>query len=367
MMARTVMRSGRIAPRRSVALFALLAIAMVIASYVFVIVLAAACAYLPYWIIENAEHAPGQILLLLLGGIVIAGAMLWSLVPRRDTFEPPGPLLQRTSHPRLFAELDDIAGSLNEALPGEVYLIGQVNAFVADRGGILGFGSRRIMAVGLPLLSVLNISEFRGVVAHEFGHYYSGDTSIGPWVYKTQAAMIRTFQSIGSLQGIRVGAIQLMYGLISFLIKQYFVGFLRVINFVSRKKEHRADELACLVAGSAACIQGMRKIHGGGMAWMPYWNSEVLPVLEQGCRPDIADGFARFLAAPEIAAQVMRGIEREIAEGKTNPYDTHPPLRDRIAAIERLRIGAAGENLEPALSLLSVPDTVELQLLRFIN
>jgi hypothetical protein len=194
---------------------------------------------------------------------------------------------------------------------------------------------------------------------------YSGDTSIGPWVYKTQAAMIRTFQSIGSLQGIRVGAIQLMYGLISFLPKQYFVGFLRVVNFVSRKKEHRADELACLVAGSAACIQGMRKIHGGGMAWMPYWNSEVLPVLEQGCRPDIADGFARFLAAPEIAAQVTEGIASEIAEGKTNPYDTHPPLRDRIAAIERLRIGAAGENSEPAL--LSVPDTVELQFLKFIN
>ena len=53
-----------------------------------------------------------------------------------------------------------------------------------------------------------------------------------------------------------------------------------MVNFVSRKKEHRADELACLVAGSA-CIQGVRKIHGGGMAWMPYWNSEVRPVLER--------------------------------------------------------------------------------------
>jgi len=368
MMARNSMREKiAITPRRSVALYALLSIAMVIVSYIFVIALAAACVYLPYLIVQSVEHPQAQLAILFLGGILIAGAMLWSLVPRREKFEPPGTPLDRDTHPLLFAELDDIAGSLNEALPGEVYLIGQVNAFVADRGGILGFGSRRIMAVGLPLLSVLNISEFRGVVAHEFGHYYSGDTSIGPWVYKTQAAMIRTFQSIGSLQGIRVGAIQLMYGLISFLIKRYFVGFLRVVNFVSRKKEHRADELACLVAGSAACIQGMRKIHGGGMAWMPYWNSEVLPVLEQGCRPDIADGFARFLAAPEIAAQVTEGIENEIAEGKTNPYDTHPPLRDRIAAIERLRIGAAGENLEPALSLLSVPDTVELQLLRFIN
>ena len=356
-----------ITPRRSVALFALLSIAMVIFSYILVIVLAAACVYLPYLIIANMEHPNAQIAILFLAGVVVAVAMLWSLVPRREKFEVPGPLLERDSHPRLFAELDDIAASLNEPLPGEVYLIGQVNAFVADRGGILGFGSHRIMAIGLPLLSTLNVSEFRSVVAHEFGHYYSGDTSIGPWVYKTQMAMIRTFQSIGSLEEIRVGAVQLMYGVVSFVLKQYFVGFLRVVNFVSRRKEHRADELACLVAGSAACMRGMRKIHGSAMAWVPYWNSEVAPVLNQGCKPDIADGFARFLAAPEIAAQVEQGVEREIAEGKTQPYDTHPPLRDRIAAIERLSIAAAEENAEPALSLLGAPETVELQFLKFNN
>ncbi len=170
-------------------------------------------------VLQSVEHPQVQLAILFLGGILVAGAMLWSLVPRREKLEPPGTPLDRDTHPLLFAELDDIAASLNEPLPGEVYLIGQVKAFVADRGGILGFGSRRIMAVGLPLLSVLNISEFRGLVAHEFGHYYSGDTSIGPWVYKTQAAIIRSFQSIGSLQGIRIGAIQLMYGLISFLLK----------------------------------------------------------------------------------------------------------------------------------------------------
>jgi heat shock protein HtpX len=368
MMARNSMREKlAITPRPSVALYALLSIAMVIVSYILVIVLAAGCVYLPYLVLQSVEHPQVQLAILFLGGILVAGAMLWSLVPRREKVELPGTLLERDSQPALFAELDDIAASLNEPLPGEVYLIGQVNAFVVDRGGILGFGSRRIMAVGLPLLSVLNISEFRGVVAHEFAHFYSGDTSIGPWLYKTQAAMIRTFQSIGSLQGIRVGAIQLMYGLISFVLKQYFVGFLRVVNFVSRKKEHRADELACLVAGSAACIRGMRKVHGSSMAWMPYWNSEVLPVLEQGCRPDIADGFARFLSAPEISAQVMQGIEKEIAEGKTNPYDTHPPLRDRIAAIERLSIAAAEENSQPALALLGAPEKVELQFLKFIN
>jgi len=362
------MRSGRIAPRRSVALFALLAIAMVIASYVFVIVLAAACVYLPYWIIENAEHAPGQILLLLLGGIVIAGAMLWSLVPRRDTFEPPGPLLQRTSHPRLFAELDDIAASLNEPLPREVYLIGQVNAFVADRGGILGFGSRRIMAIGLPLLSILAISEFRGVLAHEFAHYYSGDTKLGPFVYKTQSAMIRTFQNIGSIHELgRIAIISLLYSAVTVVLKHYFILFLRVTNFVSRKKEYRADELACLVAGAAPFIQGLRKIHGAGMAWPAYWNTEVVPVLSQSCMPALADGFARFLVAPDIAAQVAQGIAKEIEEGKIDPYDTHPSLRDRIAAIEQLTVAPSEENSALALSLLDSPDAAELQFLAFVN
>jgi Zn-dependent protease with chaperone function len=356
------------APRRSVALFALLAIAMVIASYVIVIILAVACIYLPYWIIENAEHAPGQILLLLLGGVVIAGAMLWSLIPRRDRFEPPGPLLERTSHPRLFAELDNIAASLNEPLPLEVYLIGQVNAFVADRGGILGFGSRRIMAIGLPLLSILTISEFRGVLAHEFAHYYSGDTKLGPFVYKTQSAMIRTFQNIGSIQELnRIAVISLLYSGVAFVLKHYFILFLRVTNFISRKKEYRADELACFVAGVEPLIQGLRRIHGAAMAWPTYWNTEVVPVLNQSCMSAFADGFARFLVVPEIALQVAEVIGKEMEEGKIDPYDTHPPLRDRIAAIEQLTVIANDQNSALALSLLDSPEDAELQFIAFVN
>ncbi len=98
-------------------------------------------------VLQSVEHPQVQLAILFLGGILVAGAMLWSLVPRREKFEPPGTPLDRDT--LLFAELDDIADSHNEPLPSEVYRIGQVNAFVADRGGILGFGSRRIIAVGL--------------------------------------------------------------------------------------------------------------------------------------------------------------------------------------------------------------------------
>jgi heat shock protein HtpX len=358
----------KIAPRRSVGLFALLAITMVVVSYVVIVLLAVACVYLPCLAFTSMEHPPAQLGLLVLGGIIVGATILWSLVPRREKFEVPGLRLEPSAHPRLFAELNAIAISLNEPLPREVYLVGQVNAFVADRGGIMGFGSRRVMGIGLPLLSSLTVSEMRAVLAHEFAHYYSGDTRMGPWVYKTQSAMIRAFRNIGSLREFgRIAALQFMNMVATFILKSYFIFFLRVINFVSRNKEYRADELACLVAGAEPLVKGLRKIHGAAMAWGPYWNSEVVPVLNQGCMPAIAEGFSRFLAAPQIELQVTKGIEREIAEGKTEPYDTHPPLRDRITAIEKLEAEPGENDQELAMTLLEEPKSAELQFLELMN
>jgi hypothetical protein len=138
-----------IRPRRSMILFAVLAIVMVIVSYVIIVLLAGMCVYLPYLLVSRSESGSGQVLLLFLFGIAVAGAMLWSLVPRPDRFSAPGPLLQPADHPRLFRELEQIAGALGERLPSEVYLIGDVNAWVADRGGLMGVGSSGITTAAI--------------------------------------------------------------------------------------------------------------------------------------------------------------------------------------------------------------------------
>lgn len=347
--------------------FAFLSIFMVVASYVFVILLAAACVYLPYLLLA-AGSANFQIIVLFLFGIVIAGAMLWSLLPRPDRFKAPGLLIEPTTQPRLFAELENIAGSLNEPMPREVYLIGDVNAWVADRGGLMGFGSRRVMGLGLPLLSILTISQFRAVLAHEFAHYYGGDTSLGPWVYKTQTAIVRIFQNIGSLgQLARIAILGVMYLVVATLMKWYFVVFLRAINLVSRQKEYRADELACLIAGRQPLIDGLRAIHGAAPAWPAYWKTELAPMLNDGAVPGIGDGFARFIAVPTINEQIQKNLDKEIREAKTNPYDSHPPLRDRIAATQKLPAGFMPQDSNPARSLLDDADTLELRFLEKMN
>jgi heat shock protein HtpX len=361
------MRALVIPPRRSLAIFAALAMLMVMVSYLLILFLAIACVYLPWLVITHMANF--QTLALFVGGVIVAASMLWSLVPRRDKFAVPGLLLDPLSNPRLFAEIDRLACALEEPAPCEVYLIGQPNAWVADRGGLIGFGSRRVLGLGLPLLATLNVAQFRAILAHEFAHYYGGDTKLGPLVHRTQTAMIRTFQNMGSVgKTMRVALMQALYMVVFGILKWYWLLFLRAINAVSRRQEFRADELACIVAGPHAFMSGLRIVHEAGMAWPSYWNTEVGPMLNSGFLPLIAEGFAQYLSAPAIANQVDKAIESEMRAGKTKPYDSHPPLRDRLAAAQALLSSQSHpDDKQSALSLLEDGDATELAFLEVLN
>jgi hypothetical protein len=90
-------------------------------------------------------------------------------------------------------------------------------------------------------------------------------------------------------------------------------------------------------------------------------------MLSDGAVPGIGDGFARFVAVPSINEQIQKNVEKEIREAKTNPYNSHPPLRDRIAATEKLPAGFIQEDRNPARSLLDQADALELRYLETMN
>lgn len=123
--------------------------------------------WIPYEAYSNNIHLPGKLLVLCLVG---AGIILWSILPRFDKFEPPGPQLTAQDQPELFEVVSSLSQATGEAMPKEVYLIAEVNASVAQRGGILGVGSRRVVGLGLPLTRILSVAQLRAVLAHEFGH-----------------------------------------------------------------------------------------------------------------------------------------------------------------------------------------------------
>src|SRR5207247_204931 len=148
-------------------------------------------------------------------------------------FRQPGPLLMAKEQPRLFAELERIARATSQAMPAEVYLLPNVNAFVARRGGVFGLGGRRVMGIGLPLLEALTPPQFAAVIAHEFGHYDSGDARLGPWIYKSRAAILRMLQNVSRRRSW-----------LSKPLEWYGVTFLRLTHAISRRQEFIADVVA---------------------------------------------------------------------------------------------------------------------------
>ena len=189
-----------------------------------------------------------------------AGAIVWAILPRFDKFVPPGPPLTSGDAPQLFEVLTDVSTATEQAMPADVYLVNDVNAFVAERGGIMGLGSHRVMGIGLPLMQAVTVQELRAIVAHEFGHYHSGDVKIGPWIYKTRVAIGRTIQQLGDGY---LGKIFVAYGKL----------FLRVTHAISRRQEFIADEVAANAAGATAMASALRKVHGAAGAFQSYWSS----------------------------------------------------------------------------------------------
>jgi heat shock protein HtpX len=336
----------------SIAGRAALALALMVGFYGLALAIASGLAWIPYAEWQYAHRFQPKIALFCLGGAFL---ILKSIVPRPDHFEPPGPRLIAGKQPRLFAELLRIATATGQAPPSEVYLVPDVNAWVSQRGGLMGLGSRRVMGLGLPLLQVLSISELRAVLAHEFGHYHGGDVKVGPWIYKTREALVRTLQNLAGHSGVLTKPFDLYARL-----------FFRVSHAVSRHQELLADALAARVAGGAALSAGLKAVHGASLAFGSYWTQEVSPLLSAGFLPPLAAGFASLVEQPTVTARLRELVDEEARTGKRDPYDTHPSLQERLAALSRLPAGAATRDDARAITLVDGVASLEKQLVAHI-
>jgi heat shock protein HtpX len=298
------------------------------------------------WLLLESGRLGALTLKIFLFSAIALYSIIVAMAPRRDRFEAPGPLLEPSAYPELFALIRDVAARSNQAVPAEVYLTHDLNAWVAERGGFAGMGRRRVMGVGLPLLQTLDVEEFRAVLAHEFGHYHGGDTRVGPWIHKTRAAIGRTLEGLGS----------------SFLRKPfewYGMLFMRITQSVSRRQEFAADQLGAALAGKEAMASGLKKVHAMGPLSEAYWHQEVLPAVKRGFRPALASGFTEFLQAPRIADAGPRILEEVLKSEATDKYDSHPCLRDRLAALGVDHAPPAPSDRASAATLLGKPADLE--------
>ncbi|HEV7764532.1 MAG TPA: M48 family metallopeptidase [Thermoanaerobaculia bacterium] len=293
------------------------------------------------WLVwYDITEAGGHIRLILFGG-VIAAMILWSIVPRPIRYDIPGPRLAPEDQPELFAVIEDVARATEQQMPADVYLARDVNAGVLQVGGVLGFGTRRVLELGLPLLQSLTISQFRAVIAHEFGHYHGGDTRLAPLVYRTRESIGRTVNTLADDDGV-IHKPFLWYG--NF--------FMRVTQAISRAQELAADRLSARVAGAKNAAAALIAVEGAAAAHQSYWDSEVMPLVVSGYRPPLALGFARFTSVATISSAVSKIVDETLRGGEKNEYDSHPPLRERVEALGELASSEVDASEEKAATLL---------------
>ena len=228
--------------------------------------------------------------------------------------------MHESTSPRLFSLIRRVAAGTQQEMPADVYLLNDVNAFVTQRGGTMGFGSHRVMGIGLPLLQSVSVAGIEAIIAHEFGHYSSGDVALGPWIYKTRAAVMRT---IASLRASFVRAPFLWYAR----------HFLKLTHAVSRRQEYIADQVAARVAGVDAMASALRRVSVAAPLYAAYLHEEVAPALNAGLIPPIAAGFNEFLAADRTGVTARHLLQASRSAAQTNVFDTHPSLGERLAAL----------------------------------
>jgi len=287
------------------------------------------------------------------GGLLAGGLALWvawGLRPRGFRSRDGGPdPLGRDAFPALHAFIDDVARRCGVPVPDAVHVSARANASIGARRRLLGLRRTRALELGLPLFAFLDRDELASVVAHELGHARGGDVALGAWVYRTRSAVM------GAIEALDESAF-----LLDAPFRLYARLFLRVSGAVSRGQELAADACAVDAAGARATFDALRRIEHFGPLWEVYFAHDAVPLLEHGVHVPLVDGFRRFLAEPELRADVVTAIAAARAS-PPDPTDTHPPTAERLRAVDPARaVELAGGVPGPGcLELLGGAETAE--------
>ncbi|TDD31245.1 hypothetical protein E1286_45160 [Nonomuraea terrae] len=320
------------------ALRAVLAFALLAGFYVLVGLVLAAAIFLDVMLfVEFRPRLIEYAVVLTLAAATLVRTLI--MVSRGGSGEQPGVAVGREHEPALWQTVEDLARAVRTAPPDEIRLVPDVNAAVAEDTRFLGLrATRRRMYIGLPLLQTLTVDEMRAVLGHELGHYSGAHTRLGAPVYRGRVSLIATVRSLGK------------HPLIQRVFTMYARLYLRVSQAVSRRQELEADEFAVMIGGRQAMANALRKIHTTALAWDVYASGYLSLTGAGGARPStVFGGFHQLMSDPVRQAQLAELGEQP---DEVSPYDSHPSLAERLAAIERLPEPPHTPDPRSALTLL---------------
>lgn len=243
---------------------------------IFSVALGIGCVIVGITVIAGLASLIGLILGL---GIISIGVMVFvfliKFVFSVKKFDEAGSMLiSETEQPHLFDFIRQLTIDTQTQFPNKIILSPEVNAcvFYNDSFWSMFFPVKKNLQIGLGLVNTLTVSEFKAVMAHEFGHFSQRSMKLGTFVYNVNKAIYnmlyenkdygRFLERWGSIHwGIGIFmwvTIQIVKGIQSILQSMYsFIN--KNYMSLSREMEFHADAVAASVSGSDNLIRALRK------------------------------------------------------------------------------------------------------------
>ncbi|MFN3651868.1 MAG: M48 family metallopeptidase [Armatimonadota bacterium] len=321
---------------------------------VFYVGLVAGTGYLLYlsvvFPIDPSER--GQIFLKL--AVIASAAMLFlfllkGLFKRQERSQDGMVEITEAEQPELYAFIRQLCAETRAPFPHRVFLSPEVNAAVFYDTSLLNLilPVKKNLLIGLGLVNVLPMTEFRAVLAHEFGHFSQSSMALGSYVYVVNriiADMVygRDFWDDWLHQAkkldIRLAIIAWILAGLVWVVRLLLTGAFRVINLaesaLSRQMEFHADLVAVSVTGSDALVHALSRLelasHALGQA-----------------QHDLSAALSQGLYSRDLFHHHSRAIEYLRAQAKDPSLGTPPPLPDDPA--QKSRVFEPGQGEPPSM------------------
>lgn len=268
---------------------------------------------------------------------------------------PEGIELRRKDYPALFDTLDKMPRRLKGPRIHTVLLDDNFNAAISQvpRLGIFGW-QKNYLILGLPLMQALSPEQLLAVIAHEYGHLSGAHGKFSAWIYRVRRTWYKLMEAFDQEQ--RWG---------KFIFSKFFdwyAPYFWAYSFaLARANEYEADRCSAELTSPRLAADALTSIYVKGN----FLSEEFWPSLYRRADKEPQPTVALYADTGVLLCGALseqdagRWLEQAIAV-ETGSTDTHPSLKDRLAALgqearlpERVHPSAAEFFLRDRLALLA--------------
>lgn len=264
-----------------------LAILAILLFFVLFFSLVASACYLVYFSIIYPLEIINKFTILLKLGSIAGSAMvvvfLMKFVIKLRNHQPENRIeVSQESEPDLWNFIHQICFETGAPKPKRIYLDPDVNAYVRYTNNLLSLimPVKKELTIGMSLIEAINVSEFKAIMSHEFGHFAQTSMRVGSYV-GTANTIIHdliynrdkwdTTIQRWAKQDFRIAFVAWILIAIIFGIRKVLTVFYFLLNLLhsslSREMEFNADKFAVSTTGSIPIISGLWKLDLASDKW----------------------------------------------------------------------------------------------------